>query len=142
MLANPQYMILNHFKKTIGVALIFLSILGGLAAAVCCLEMPTEIRGHLSPVDAAEITRIHSSRCLMGSMRLYPRWCPIFLRRFFAAHLNPIEIIAIAKPGEVIIVYRQFGQPYYDKKGAHRGGIGSYALTEDDAGWHEHFIFP
>jgi hypothetical protein len=56
--------------------------------------------------------------------------------------LNPIEIIAVPKPGSATVVYRGFDNYYYDRKGKHRGARVSYKLAKDASGWHYVFDFP
>jgi hypothetical protein len=119
-----------------------LLILGALVAVLCSSQRRIDIRGELSAAEVRGIVRTHSACCPDALPKCCLKFVPVSIRQYIAARLNPIEIIAVPKPGGATVVYRGFDQVYYDKKGKHRWGTASYTLEKNSKGWHEVFIFP
>ena len=133
---------MSGFKRLVVAGLISASALGCLAALRSPLMPRVEIRGAFSRSDIAEITHLHHLVCPNVSPAIYLKWFPTSLQRQISVALNPIDIIALPKDGEAIVVYRGFNNYYYDKKGKHRFGTASYTLAKGTNGWHEVFLFP
>ena len=132
----------ERMKKVALLALVTLTIAGLLVACVGAFTRHVEVRGTLSADDVKGIVRAHRASCSTVWPRGYAKWFPEALRPCVAARLNPIDIIAVPKEGEAIVVYRDLFYFHYDKKGKHRGVTASHTFRKDLNGWHEYFLLP
>lgn len=124
-----------YYKKAVAV--------GGLVLILVCLMglstspvRRVEIRGQVSAEDLAAIKRLHGTECAKRN-GVYPAWVPASFRKRFARFISPTEVIAVPKPDQAIIVYRELGYCYTDSQGKRRHwGRLTYTLTKDASGWH------
>lgn len=124
------------FKRTALLLPIALLILCAAAVLTFAPEEEMKVYGNLSSRDIAEIQMLHRNNC---SSRLGPAWyrrlCPLKIRRFVAAYLDPIDVISVQPDGSALIVYRGWDKKYYDSRGEHRWGDASYKLVREADGW-------
>ena len=93
-----------------------------------------EIRGVLASRDIAAIKSMHGS-CVSLPLGSYQAWIPAPLKRYIAAALNPIQVIAVPADGRAIVVYRGIETRFYVNRRERRWGHASYTLVNTTNGW-------